>query len=126
MQFAGEQLEAILRRQAMPVEVVDFSGRVCLSAPGPDVIDRFALTGYVGVGNNSRIRFVKPEGVRYRPEDFGSKRQIVMNFRASAELPHDPAVNRPKSGKPWPQQAARAKTGQGGGTVTIFRKAQSC
>jgi len=47
MQFAGEQLEAILRRQAMPVEVVDFSGRVCLSAPGPDVIGRFVLAGYV-------------------------------------------------------------------------------
>ena len=71
MQFAGEQLEAILRRQAMPVEVVDFSGRVCLSAPGPDVIGRFVLAGYVGVGNSNRIRFVKPEGVRYRPEDFG-------------------------------------------------------
>ena len=127
MQFSGEQLETILRRQTMPVEVVDFSGRICLSASGPDVIGRFVLAGYVGVGNNSRIRFVKPEGVRYRPEDFGSKRQIVMNFRASAELARDAHMNPVATGaKEWRPQPARAKTGQGGRTVTVFRKAQSC
>ena len=73
MQFAGEQLEVILWRQDVPVEVVDFSGRVCMSASGQEVLGRFVLAGYVGVGNHSRIRFVKPEGVRYRPEEFGSQ-----------------------------------------------------
>lgn len=127
MQFAEEQLEVILRRQDVPVEVVDFSGRVCLSAPGPEVLGRFVLAGYVGVGNHSRIRFVKPEGVRYRPEEFGSKRQIVMNFQASAELGRDAQMNPVATGaKKWRPQPARAKTGQGGRTITIFRKKQPC
>lgn len=127
MQFAGEQLEAILRRQTMPVEVVDFSGRVCLSATGPEVLGRFVLAGYVGVGNHSRIRFVKPEGVRYRPEDFGSQRQIVMNFQASDELARDAQMIPVAAGtKRWRPQPARAKTGQGGRVVTIFTKKQPC
>ncbi len=57
MQFVGEQLETILRKQRTPVEVVDFSGRVSLSAPGAEVVTRVILTGYVGVGNHSRIRY---------------------------------------------------------------------
>lgn len=127
MQFAGEQLELILRRQNVPVEVVDFSGRVCLTATGAEVLGRFVLAGYVGVGNHSRIRFVKPEGVRYRPEEFGSQRQIVMNFQTSAELTRDAQINPVATGaKKWRPQPARAKTGQGGRTVTIFRKRQPC
>ncbi len=123
MQFAGQQLEAILRQQATPVEVVDFSGRVCLSASGPDVLGRFVLAGYVGVGNNSRIRFVKPEGVRYRPERFGSQRQIVMDFRDSGQVAHDVEMNRGRAGaKTWPPQPARAKTGQSGAVITVFVK----
>jgi hypothetical protein len=120
MQFAGEHLEAILRRQTMPVEVVDFSGRVCLSAPGPEVIGRFALTGYVGVGNNSRIRFVKPEGVRYRQEEFGSKRQIKTHFDACAELVRHAQMNPvAKTAKKWVAQPANAKTGRRGSATTI-------
>ena len=71
MQFAGEQLEVILRRQDVPVEVVDFSGRVCLSATGQEVLGRFVLAGYVGVGNQqphpvreARGRSVPARGVR--------------------------------------------------------------
>ena len=120
MQFAGEQLEVILRRQDVPVEVVDFSGRVCMSATGHEVLDRFVLAGYVGVGNQSRIRFVKPEGVRYRPEEFGSQRQVVMNFHASAELAREAQMIPVATGaKKWWPQPARAKTGQGGTTATI-------
>jgi hypothetical protein len=127
MQFVGEELEVILRRQDVPVEVVDFSGRVCLSATGREVLGRFVLAGYVGVGNHSRIRFVKPEGIRYRPEGFGSQRQIVMNFQASAELARDAQMIPVTTGsKRWRPQPARAKTGQGGRTVTIFRKKLSC
>ena len=127
MQFAGEQLEVILRRQHVPVEVVDFSGRVCMSASGQEVLGRFVLAGYVGIGNHSRIRFVKPEGVRYRPEEFGSQRQVVMNFQASAELVRDAQMIPVATGaKGWRPQPARAKTGHGGTTVTIFRKNQPC
>jgi len=127
MQFAGEQLEVILRRQDVPVEVVDFAGRVCLSATGPEVLGRFVLAGYVGVGNHSRIRFVKPEGVRYRPDVLGSQRQIVMTFQASAELARDAQMVPVATGaKRWWPQPARAKTGQGGTTITIFRERQSC
>ena len=127
MQFSGEQLEVILRRQDVPVEVVDFSGRVCMSASGQEVLGRFVLAGYVGVGNHSRIRFVKPEGVRYRPEEFGSPRQVVMNFQASAELVRDAQMIPVATGaKGWRPQPARAKTGHGGTTVTIFRKNQPC
>lgn len=104
----------------MPVEVVEYSGQVCLSASGPEVVSRFVRAGYVGVGNHRRIRLVKPEGVRYRPEEFGSQRQVVMNFQASAELARDAEMNRVSSGvKTRPPQPARAKTGQGGNTVTI-------
>jgi hypothetical protein len=121
MQFAGEQLEAILRRQTTPVEVVDFSGRVCLSAPGPEAAGKIILTGYVGIGNNSRIRYVKPEGVRYRPEEFGAQRQVVMNFRECVQVARDAELNRvAKGAKTWPPQPARSKTGQGGTTVTIY------
>ncbi|MCX6631578.1 MAG: hypothetical protein NTW28_28530, partial [Candidatus Solibacter sp.] len=120
MQFAGEQLEVILRRQDVPVEVVDFSGRVCMSASGQEVLGRFVLAGYVGIGNHSRIRLVKPEGVRYRPEEFGAQRQVVMNFRESAQVAHDVELNRvAKGAKTWPQQPARAKTGRCGTTSTI-------
>lgn len=120
MQFAGEQLQAILRKQTMPVEVVDFSGRVCLSASGTEVAARFVLAGYVGVGNHSRIRYVKPDGVRYRPEQFGSERQVIENFRESAQLPPEASLNRiSKGAKTWPQQPARANTGRGGSIVTI-------
>lgn len=123
MQFAGEQLESILRKQTAPVEVVDFSGRVRLSASGAEVATRIILTGYVGVGNHSRIRYVKPEGVRYRPEEFGSKRQVVADFREAAQIPYDAELNAvAKGAKTWPQQPARAKTGQGGAVVTIFVK----
>ncbi len=123
MQLAGEHLEVIPRRQDVAGEVVDFSGRVCLSATGQEVLGRFVLTGYIGVGNHSRIRFVKPEGVRYRPEEFGSQRQMVMNFQASAELSRDAQMIPVATGaKRWRPQPARAKTGQGGTTTTIFRK----
>jgi hypothetical protein len=123
MQFAGEQLEIILRKQTTPVEVVDFSGRVHLSVSGAEVATTIILTGYVGVGNNSRIRYVKPEGVRYRPEGFGSKRQVVADFREAAQIPSDAELNSvAKGAKTWSQQPARAKTGQGGALVTIFVK----
>jgi hypothetical protein len=56
MQFCGEQLEEILRKQTTPVEVVDYSGRVLLSTSGVEAATKLTLTGYVGVGNNSRIR----------------------------------------------------------------------
>lgn len=84
MQFSGKQLEEILRKQTTPVEVVDYSGRVRLSTSGVEVATGLILTGYVGVGKNSRIRYVKPEGVRYRPERFGCERQIKADLRESA------------------------------------------
>jgi hypothetical protein len=121
MQFSGKQLEDILRKQTTPVEVVDCSGRVRLSTSGSEVVTRLILTGYVGVGNNSRIRYVKPEGVRYRPERFGCERQIKADLRESAQLSRDVELNRVlKGAKTWPQQPARAKTGRGGSLVTIF------
>lgn len=123
MQFAGEQLETILRTQTAPVEVVDFSGRVQLSASGAEVATRIILKGYVGVGNHSRIRYVKPDGVRYRPEAFGSNRQVVADFREAAQFPRDAELNAVARGaKTWPQQPTRSKTGQGGVVVTIFVK----
>jgi len=123
MQFAGEQLEGILQRQATPVQVVDFSGRVCLSASGAEVVARFLLAGYVGVGNNSRIRYVKPEGIRYRPERFGCERQITADLRESAQIARDAEMNYIIKGtKNWPQQPARAKPGRGGSLITIFVK----
>jgi hypothetical protein len=64
---------------------------------------------------------VKPDGVRYRPEAFGSKRQVVADFREAAQIPHDAELNAAAKGaKTWPQQPARSKTGQGGVVVTIF------
>ncbi len=121
MQFSGKQLEEILRKQTTPVEVVDYSGRVRLSTSGVEVVTRLILTGYVGVGNNSRIRYVKPEGVRYRPERFGCERQIKADLRESAQLSRDVELNRVlKGAKTWPQQPTRAKTGRGGSLVTIF------
>lgn len=123
MQFCGEQLEEILRRQTTPVEVVDYSGQVRLSTSGVEVATRIILTGYVGVGNNSRIRYVKPEGVRYRPERFGCERQIKADLRESAQVSRDVELNRVlKGAKTWPQQPPRAKTGRGGSLVTIFVK----
>lgn len=123
MQFSGEQLEEILRRQTTPVEVVDYSGRVRLSTSGVEVATRIILTGYVGVGNHSRIRYVKPEGIRYRPERFGCERQIKADLRESAQISRDVELNRVlKGAKTWPQQPARAKTGCGGSLVTIFVK----
>jgi hypothetical protein len=123
MQFAGEQLETILRQQTTPVEVVDFSGRVQLSVSGAEVATRIILRGYVGVGNHSRIRYVKPDGVRYRPEAFGSKRQVVADFREAAQIPRDAELNAvAKGAKTWPQQPTRSKTGQSGVVVTIFVK----
>lgn len=121
MQFSGKQLEEILRKQTTPVEVVDYSGRVRLSTSGVEVATGLILTGYVGVGNNSRIRYVKPEGVRYRPERFGCERQIKADLRESAQLSRDVELNRVlKGAKTWPQQPARAKTDRGGSLVTIF------
>ncbi len=123
MQFCGEQLEEILRRQTTPVEVVDYSGRVRLSTSGVEVATRIILTGYVGVGNNSRIRYVKPEGVRYRRERFGCERQIKADLRESAQIARDVELNRVlKGAKTWPQQPARAKTGVGGQMNTIHFK----
>ncbi len=123
MQFCGDQLEEILRRQTTPVEVVDYSGRVRLSTSGVEVATRIILTSYVGVGNNSRIRYVKPEGVRYRPERFGCERQIKADLRESTQISRDVELNRVlKGAKTWPQQPARAKTSRGGSLVTIFVK----
>jgi hypothetical protein len=123
MQFVGEQLESILRRQTTPVEIVDFSGKVRLSTSGTEVATRIILTGYVGVGNHSRIRYVKPEGVRYRPEEFGSKRQLIADFHEAAQVLHDAELNAvAKGAKTWQQQPARAKRANGGGVVTIFVK----
>jgi hypothetical protein len=123
MQFCGEQLEEILRKQTTPVEVVDYSGRVRLSTSGVEVATGLILTGYVGVGNNSRIRYVKPEGVRYRPERFGCERQIKADLRESAQFSHGVELNRVlKGAKTWPQQPTRSKTGRGGSLVTIFVK----
>ncbi|MCC6393511.1 MAG: hypothetical protein IT167_23120 [Bryobacterales bacterium] len=123
MQFTGEQLESILRKQVGAVEVVDFSGRVRLSVSGAEVATRIILTGYVGVGNHSRIRYVKPEGVRYRPEEFASKRQVEADFRDAAEVPRDAQMNPvAKGAKTWHPQPARSKTGHGGSVVTVFVK----
>jgi hypothetical protein len=123
MQFVGEQLEAVLRKQTTPVEVVDFSGRVRLSASGAEVATRIILSGYVGVGNHSRIRYVKPEGVRYRPEEFASRWQLEADFNEAAQFPRDAEMNASARGaKTWQVQPARAKTGRGGAVVTLFVK----
>jgi hypothetical protein len=69
---------------------------------------------------------VKPDGVRYRPERFGSEGQINADLRESAQIARDAEMNRVlKGAKTWPQQPARAKTGRGGSTITIFVKKNS-
>lgn len=120
MQFQGQELLAILRKQSTPVAIVDFSGRACMHATGREAADRIALIDFVGVGNHGRIRHVKPRGVRFRRDPFGLPSQVAANFRDSARIPQDAEMNRVLIGaKTWPQQPCRAKTGHGG-SVTTF------
>jgi hypothetical protein len=66
---------------------------------------------------------VKPEGIRYRPDEFASKRQVEADFREVAQVPHDAEMNAVTRGaKTWQQQPARSKTGHGGAVFTIFVK----
>jgi hypothetical protein len=115
VQFTGERLRQILLAQVTRVAVVDFLGRVFTCVSGPEVVCRFTLDGFVGVGNHSRVRYVKPEGVRYRPERFGSERQVRAHFDESGRLRQDVELNHiGRDRKTWPQQPSRAKTSKSG------------
>jgi len=118
MQFDGALLRAILQRQTEPVVVLDVTGRKNTIAAKDAVVA--LLDDTLGVGNRRRIRYVKPSDAA-----IASARRRTRDIKDL--LHHDPRPEhvqrntQNRGAKTWRPQPTRARTGEGGGVVTLFR-----
>jgi len=121
MKAEGHKLQAILRRQAQTVRIIDENGRERCGISARYAADFILDKPYIGFGKNGVVEFLKPADFD-RPPPFAT-RWDVRNLLA--QYPRRPPVqlNHQQPGaKTWVQQPTRAKTGVGGQTTTIHFK----
>jgi hypothetical protein len=84
MQFDGEELRQILKRQTEGVEVYDAAGfaRGELAAA---LAARMALSAYVGVGNRRRIRYLRPLKGASDPNDLHNGSRTTTRVKGTLD-----------------------------------------
>lgn len=60
MQFHGSQLNTIIAKQTVPVDVNDSQGFRCVTLQPAAALDLVARGEYVGIGHKRRIRYIRP------------------------------------------------------------------
>jgi hypothetical protein len=117
--FEGQKLQTVLRRQVESVRLVDDDGRERRGISARYAADFILEKEYIGFGKNGVIEFLRPVTMN-STQPFATAWDIR---KLMTEYPKEPLVHgnyREPGAKTWIQQPVRAKTGRSGSTTSIF------